>query len=184
LKQNLGVAVGGVAEVEFGGVDGDRVFDFFEQVFVIDDVATGFVVPIEAVDAADGLEETVILHAFVDVEVGAAWRIKSGQEFIDDDQKFHGGGFGFEVFFGLVFVGFGFGFVGAGGDGFEEFCVEVIDVLLVGFGVGSGVFGGDVFGLGVVGGDDRTFAFKGGFLEEFVVFAGFVDAAWRYRDRC
>ncbi len=36
------------------GVDGDRVFDFFEQVFVIDDVAEVFVLTVEAEDGLQG----------------------------------------------------------------------------------------------------------------------------------
>lgn len=48
--------------------------------------------------------------------------------------------------------------------------------MFVGFSVGSGVFGGDVFSLWVVGGDNGAFAFEGGLLEAFVVFTGFVNA--------
>ena len=66
----------------------------------------------------------------------------------------------FEAAFDTIFVGFGFGFVGLGANVLEDLGVEVVDEFFVGFSVGSGVFGGDVFGLWIVGGDDRTFAFK------------------------
>jgi hypothetical protein len=102
----------------------------------------------------------MVLHTFVDVQDGAAWRIESGEEFIDDDQELHGGGLGFEATFNEIFVGFGFGFVGLGADVLEDLGVEVVDKFFVGFSVGSRVFGCDVFGLWIVGGDDRAFAFK------------------------
>ena len=41
-----------------------------EEVLVVDDVAVVFVVAVEPVDAADGLEQAVVLHLLVDVEVG------------------------------------------------------------------------------------------------------------------
>ena len=41
-----------------------------EEVFVVDDVAVLLVVTVEAVDAADGLEQTMVLHLLVDIEVG------------------------------------------------------------------------------------------------------------------
>jgi hypothetical protein len=118
----------------------------------------------------------VILHTLVDVEVGAGRRIEACEELIDDDQQLHVGGLFFEFVLGVEFIGFGFGLLGSGHDVLGDFGVEVVDELLIGFGVGSGVFGGDVFGLGIVGGNDGTFAFEWGLLEAFVVFAGFVDA--------
>lgn len=111
LEEDLGVSAA-VALVEFGSVNGDRVFDFAEEVFVIDDVAEVFVVAVEAVGAADGLEESVVLHTFVNVEVGASGRIKACQQLIDDDQQLHIGRLGFELILGFLFVGFSFGFVG------------------------------------------------------------------------
>ncbi len=175
LEEDLGVR-STIALVEFGGVDGDRVFDFAEEVFVIDDVAEVFIVAVEAVGAADGLKESVVLHTFVDVEVGASGGIKAGQQLIDNDQQLHVSGLEFEFFFGLLLVGFGFGFVGERGNILGQFGVEIVDKLFVRFGVGSGVFGGDIFVLGVVGGYDGAFAFEGGLLEAFVVLTGFVDA--------
>ena len=85
LEENLGVGIGIVAGVEFGGVDGDRVFDFFEEVFVINDVTKILVVAIKTVDAADGLEQAMVLHPFVDVQHGAAWSVESGKEFVYND---------------------------------------------------------------------------------------------------
>jgi hypothetical protein len=55
LEEDFGVGTA-VAMVKFGGVDRDRVFDFAEEVFVIDDVAEFLVVTVEAVGATDCLE--------------------------------------------------------------------------------------------------------------------------------
>ena len=48
----------------------DRLLQRLEQVFVIDDVAVLLVVTIEPIHPADGLEQVVISHLLVDIEVG------------------------------------------------------------------------------------------------------------------
>ena len=77
------------AVIQFGGVDRDGALDLGEQVLVVHDVAEVFVFAVQAVDAADGLEETVILHGLVDVEIGTGRRIEAGQQFIHHHQQFH-----------------------------------------------------------------------------------------------
>ena len=100
MKEDFGVGAA-VRMVEFRGVDGDRVFDFAEKVFVIDDVAKVFVFSIETVGATDGLEKPVVLHTLINVEVGAAWGIKTCEQLIYDDQQLHVGGLGFELIFSV-----------------------------------------------------------------------------------
>ena len=56
---------------------------------VVDDVAVVLVVAIETVHAADGLEQAVVLHLLVDVEVGRARGVEAGQQLVDDDQQPH-----------------------------------------------------------------------------------------------
>ena len=100
MKEDFGVGAA-VRMVEFRGVDGDRIFDFAEKVFVIDDVAKVFVFPIETVGATDGLEKPVVLHTLINVEVGATWGIKTCEQLIYDDQQLHVGGLGFELIFSI-----------------------------------------------------------------------------------
>ena len=88
LHQHFRICAAGTV-IEFGRVNRDGVLDFFEQVFVVHDVAEIFVFTVEAVDAADGLEEAVILHGLVDVEIGAGRRVEASQQFIHDHQQFH-----------------------------------------------------------------------------------------------
>ena len=67
----------------------DRPLKTLKEVFVIDDVAIFLVIPIQAVDAADGLKQPMIAHLLVDVEIGGRWRIKAGQELVHHDQELH-----------------------------------------------------------------------------------------------
>ena len=78
------VAVEGAA-----GVVGDGALERVEQVAVVDDVAVVLVVAVEPVDAADGLEQAVVAHLLVDVEVGGRRRVEAGQQLVDDDQQPH-----------------------------------------------------------------------------------------------
>ena len=70
-------------------VVGDGRFEGVEEVAVVDDVAVVLVVAVEPVDAADGLEEAVVLHLLVDVEIGGARRVEAGEQLVDDDQQPH-----------------------------------------------------------------------------------------------
>ena len=63
--------------IQLGGINGDGVFYLLEQVFVVHDVTKVLVIPIQPVDAADGLEQPMILHALVNIEVSAARRIEA-----------------------------------------------------------------------------------------------------------
>src|SRR3984893_16096655 len=62
-----------IAMVEFGRVHRHRALYLLEEVLVIHDVTKRFVVAVEPVRSADSLEQAVVLHRFVDVEVGCAW---------------------------------------------------------------------------------------------------------------
>ena len=81
----------------------DRPFQALEQVLVVDDVAVFLVVAVQAVDAADGLEQPVILHLFIDVEIGRRRRVEAGQQFVHDDQELHLPRFVDEFLFDLFF---------------------------------------------------------------------------------
>ena len=49
-------------------------------------IAEVFIFAIQPVDPADGLEETMILHGFVDIEISAGRCIKASQQFIHHHQ--------------------------------------------------------------------------------------------------
>ena len=57
-----------------------------EQLFEIDYVPVVFVVAIEPVGTADGLEQVVIPQLVIEVDVGAAWGVEAGQELAYHDQ--------------------------------------------------------------------------------------------------
>ncbi len=52
-------------------------------------VAVFLVVPIQPIDAADGLKQAVVAHLLVDVEVGGRWRIEAGEQLVHHDQELH-----------------------------------------------------------------------------------------------
>src|SRR5689334_16326665 len=64
-----------------------RSLDLLEQVLVINDVAEGFVLSVEAIRATYGLEESMVLHRLINVEVRAARRIEAGEKLLNDDQE-------------------------------------------------------------------------------------------------
>ena len=74
-----------VAVERAGRVVVDRALQTPEEVLVVDDVAVLLVVTVQPVHPADRLEEPVITHLLVDVEVRCRGCIKAGQQFVDDD---------------------------------------------------------------------------------------------------
>ena len=175
MQQNLGGGAAG-AVIQVGGVHGHSLLDLLEQVFVVHDIPEVLVLAVEPVGAADGLEEAVVLHALVDVEVGAAWRVEAGQQFIHHHEQLHGGRLVLEEVLRPILVGLCLGQARTGDDLLEQFGVRVVDELLVRLGVGSRVFQRDVTRQRVVGGDDRALAFEHRLLKKLVVFARLVDA--------
>ena len=167
--------------VDFRGVHRNGVFHLLEQVLVIDDVAKVLVFAIEPVGAADGLEQAVVLHGLVDVQVRARRRIKAGQQLVHHHQQAHVGRLFYEQALGLVFVGFGLRLARFGLHIGQQVGVGVVDELLVGLGVGANLFQRHILGLRVVRGDDRAPAFEQRLLEQREVFARLVDAG-RYQD--
>src|SRR5439155_9947892 len=72
-----------------GVVDSNRFLYFAEQFLEVDDVAVILVVAIEAIGAADGLEQVVVAQFVIEVDVRAARRIEAGQQLADNDQQLH-----------------------------------------------------------------------------------------------
>ena len=66
-----------------------RAFQTLEQILVVDDVAVFLVVAIQPVDPADGLEQPVVPHLLVDVEIGGRGRIEAGEQLVHHDQQLH-----------------------------------------------------------------------------------------------
>ena len=131
---------------DFRGVDGDGVFHFGEEVAVIDDVAEILVLTVEAIGATDGLEEAMILHSLVDIEVGAGWCVEACEQFVHHDQEFHVRWLLDEEFFRFLLV------FGSRTFGFQQVRVGGVDELLVRLGVSTTFLGGDVSRDGIVGG--------------------------------
>ena len=71
------------------GVVRDRLSQRSEQIFVINDVAKFFIIPIKPIDATDRLEQAVILHLLINVKISSRWCIKTGEKFVYHDEKFH-----------------------------------------------------------------------------------------------
>src|SRR5213595_3930982 len=75
--RNLRIDTAAVTMIQLGSVNGDGVLDLLEEVFVVDDVTEVLVVTVEPVGAANCLKQAMILHALVDVKVGAGRRVES-----------------------------------------------------------------------------------------------------------
>ncbi len=88
VHQYLGVG-SARAPVQLGGVDRDGVLDLLEEVLVIDDVTELLILAVQPVRAADSLEQAMVLHALVDIEISAGRRIEAGEEHVHDDQQLH-----------------------------------------------------------------------------------------------
>ena len=56
---------------------------------VVDYVAMALFLAVEPVDAANRLEEIVVFHLLVDVEVGRGRRVKASQQLVDHDKQLH-----------------------------------------------------------------------------------------------
>ena len=171
--------VGLVVAVErAAGVVGDGRLQRVEQVAVVDDVAVVLVVAVEPVDAADGLEQAVVLHLLVDVQVGGARRVEAGQQLVDDDEQPHLARVLDEALLDLVLelLDLGHRLVGrlvevVG----QHLAVDLVLAQPLG-GAVAGVLLGDVAGLRRVGGDDGALALEAGLAEQLVELAGLVDA--------
>ena len=100
---------GVIAVQRAAGVVAHCPFQAFEQVLVVDDVAVFLVIAIQPIDAANGLEQAVVTHLLVDVEVGGRGRIKAGEQLVHHDQELHLARFVNELLFHLLFNALGLG---------------------------------------------------------------------------
>ena len=66
---------------DINGKTSSDVADSFDRAVLIQDLQKKgfFVVNVQAVDATDGLEEGMVLHRFVDVQIRTGRRVESGQ---------------------------------------------------------------------------------------------------------
>ena len=174
LQQHLRCGAAG-AIVQLRGVNRDSVFHLLEQVLVVNDITKLFVIAIQPVGAADGLEQAVVLHGFVDVEVGAGWCIKACQQLVHYHQQFHVGRLPDEQVLGVLLVGLGFRHAWFGSDVLEQLGVGVEDKLLVGFGVGTGFLLGYILRMRVVGGHHRALPLERCLLEQGEILGRLVD---------
>ena len=88
LEIDVVVAAVACLVVQFVGViDRDHLLHVGEEFLEIDDIAVVLVVAIQAVGAADGLEQGMVVQLVVQVDAGAGGRIEAGQQLADDDQQ-------------------------------------------------------------------------------------------------
>ena len=162
----------------FRGVVRNRILQRLEQISVVDDIAVLFIVTIEPVHAADSLEEAVILHVLIDVEIGRTRCIKAGQEFIDHNKQPHLAGMLDERLLDTLFklvnpldsiVGVGLEVVG------EHPTVDVVldDLLVL---ASARVFLRDLGCVRLIARDDGDLAGEFAAAEDVVELAGLVDA--------
>src|SRR5699024_81435 len=85
--------IGLVLTERLAGVISDGLVKRLEEVAVVDDVAVDLVVAIKSVDPADRLEQAMVAHLLVDVQVRRTWGIKARQKLVDDDEQPHLTGF-------------------------------------------------------------------------------------------
>ena len=180
LQHHLGVSAA-CTVVDLRGVHRNGFFHLLEQVLVIDDVAKVLVIAVQSVGAADCLEQTMVLHGLVDVQVRAGRCIKAGQQLVHHDQQAHVGRLLDEQSLGLVFVGFRLGLAWLGLHIAQQLGIGVVGELLVGLCAGANLFQRHILGLRVVRGDDRAPALEQRLLKQREVFAGLVDAR-RHQD--
>ena len=95
--------------IEFGRVDRDGVLHLLEQILVVHDVAEVLILAIQAVDAADGLKEPVVLHGLVYVEISAGGRVEAGEQLVHHDEQPHVRRLFGEQRLRLLLVGLGLG---------------------------------------------------------------------------
>ena len=121
----------------------------------------------------------MVLHALVDVQIGARRRVKARQQLVHHHQQLHLRRLFDEQALGPFFVGFGPAQARLGLYILQQFVVAVVDELFVGLVVGAGFFQRHVLGLRVVRRDQRAAALEAGaaLVEQAEVFASLVDAA-------
>src|SRR5690349_4995091 len=100
----------------------DGALKRFEKILVVDDVAVFLALVVEAVDAADRLEQAVVSHALVDVEVRRRGGVEASEKLVDDDQQLHLAGLLDEALLYLLLeqLDFGHGSIGVLAEVFSE----------------------------------------------------------------
>ena len=180
VQQHIGIRAARAA-IELRCVDGDRVLDLLEQVLVIDDVAEVLVFAVQPICTADRLEQAVVLHRLVDVEIRARRSIEAGEQLVHHDQHLHVRRFLNEQLFRPLLVGLGLGHPRPGVNVLQQLAVGVVDELLLRFGVGAGFLEGYVCRLRVVRRYHRALALERRLLEQREILGRVVDAG-RHQD--
>ena len=152
------------------------IHQILEQVLVVDDVAKILVLAVQPVGPTDRLEQAVVLHGLVDVEIGAGRRVETRQQLLHHHEQLHVRRLLGEQRLGLLLVGLCLAHTRLGFDVLEQLGVGVVEELFVGFGVRAGFLLGHILGVRVVGGDYRAPALERRLLEQGEILARLVDA--------
>ncbi len=149
-----------------------------EQVLVVDDVAVFLVVAVQAIDAANGLEQTMVAHLLVDVEKGRGRGVKAGQQPVHHDQQLHLPWLVHELVLdlSLELVGFPHRRIRRFLEPIRQH--SLVDRVLMELfrQTFAALFALEFVGGGPVGGDNGAFALEVGGREQLVELAGLVDA--------
>src|ERR1019366_1542920 len=154
-------------------------FKASEEVFVIDDVSVVLVVAIQSIHTADRLEEAVIAHLLVDIEICCRRRIKAGQELVHHDQQLHLAWLFDELLFhflleGLNLIRRSFLRLVKPLRKHPSIYVELAQSLCQPF---AALFALDLCGIRPIRGNNCAFAFQVRLLEKLVELASLVDAS-------
>ena len=166
------------------GVIMHRPFQAFEQILVVNDVAVFLVFAVQPVHPADGLEQAVIAHLLVNVEIRGRGRVKAGEQLVHHDQQLHLAGLFDELFLHRQLElpdpvhGFLRRFIEPVR---QHFLVNAILLQLVAFAF-AGILAFDIGYGRNVGSDNGAPAVQVGFIKLLKEFARLVNAA-RDEDR-
>ena len=147
-----------------------------EQLLVIHDIAKILIFAIQAIDTADCLEQAMIVHGLVNIQICAGRCIEAGQQLVYHDQQLHIIGFFDEFLLCCLFK-----FLDPFGNtalvrsvirvNADHLQINAVFFVCVGFLIITDCFGAQIADAGFIGGNDRALA-EIFLLEQFIVLAG------------
>ena len=67
----------------------NSLFKTFEQVLVVNDVSVIFVITVKTIHSTNRLEQSVVAHLLIDIEVRGGRRVKTGEQLIHHNEQLH-----------------------------------------------------------------------------------------------
>ena len=147
-----------------------------KQLLVIHDIAEILILSIQTIDTADCLEQAMIVHGLVNIQICAGRCIEAGQQLVYHDQQLHIIGFFDEFLLCCLFK-----FLDPFGNtalvrsvirvNADHLQINAVFFVCVGFLIITDCFGAQIADAGFIGGNDRALA-EIFLLEQFIVLAG------------